>query len=210
MEKNSETSDTRILLVRHGETEWNRTGKFQGRSNIPLNQNGKNQANALALRLKDESLSVIYASPLARAIETARLIKVYHPSATLIEEDGFMEMDLGDFEGMDGKKWAAEHPDFLKSWWKSPGTVKMPGGESFKEVQARAVNTLSRILQLHPSESTVLICSHNFVILSLLCFAMDISLDKFRELRLETGTLSILYKKGEKMWMEEMNIRPQM
>src|SRR5512139_1680547 len=102
-------SGTRILLVRHGETEWNRTHRFQGRSDVPLNERGKDQGYALALALKDEAIKGIYSSPLTRAIETARLIKVFHPSVFLFEEDGLIEMDLGEFDGMDAVDWASRN-----------------------------------------------------------------------------------------------------
>ena len=106
MSTKNESADTRIFLVRHGETEWNRTHRFQGRSNQTLNQNGKDQARALAFALKDASLSVIYSSPLVRAIETARLIKTFHPAVPIIEEEGLLEMELGDFDGLEAKNWA--------------------------------------------------------------------------------------------------------
>ena len=81
-----ELKTMRIYLVRHGETEWNRTRRFQGRSNLPLNQEGKKQVRALALALKNEPLTAIYTSPLIRAFETARLIKVFHPSTPIIKK----------------------------------------------------------------------------------------------------------------------------
>ena len=185
--------DTRILLVRHGETEWNRTHRFQGRSDVPLNQTGIVQATAMAEMLKDDSLTSIYTSPLCRAFETASIIKTYHPQTLLVEEEGFIEMDLGDFDGAEAKTWAKEHPNFMKNWLEDPGSVKMPGGESLEEVQKRAVETLDRIMDLHPSNSTLLIVSHNFVILSLLCHARGLGLDKFRELRQSNGALSIVH-----------------
>jgi phosphoserine phosphatase len=201
--------DVKILLVRHGQTEWNRTHRFQGRSDTPLNQTGINQAQAMALMLKNESLTSIYTSPLCRAYETAREIKAYHPQTLIIEEEGFIEMDLGDFDGMVAKVWAKEYEDFMTSWWENPTKVRMPGGESLEEVQERAVQALNRIVSAHPVKSTLLICSHNFVILSLLCHAKGISLDNFRELRQANGALSIIRITGDTLKVEEMNRLPQ-
>ena len=78
MANSVKSSAIRIILVRHGETEWNRIRRFQGRSDVPLNQEGRDQAQALALALKDECLAAIYSSPLVRAVGTARLIKAFH------------------------------------------------------------------------------------------------------------------------------------
>ena len=76
----------KIFIVRHGETEWNRTNRFQGISDIPLNKKGKAQAEALAHALKDEAIDVVYSSPLIRAKETARAIQHFHPSSLFFEE----------------------------------------------------------------------------------------------------------------------------
>ena len=197
----------RILLIRHGETHWNRIRRFQGRSDLALNQEGRDQARALALALKDETLAAIYSSPLIRAIETARLIKEFHPSTPLFEEEGLIEMDLGDFEGMEAQNWAAQYTDFLKAWQENPASVTMPGGENLQVVQERAVEALERITRLHLPRSTLLICSHNFVNLTILCYALDISLDRFRELRQGTTALNVLYKQGERLWVEVVNER---
>jgi len=202
-----ESSGTRILLTRHGETDWNRIHRFQGRSDLPLNQEGRKQARALALALKDESLMAIYSSPLVRAMETASLIKVFHPSTPLFEEEGLVEMDLGSFDGMEARRWAAEYPEFRKAWQEDPSSVTMPGGENLQEVQARAIDTLRRITNLYPPESTLLISSHNFVNLTLLCYALGISLDRFRNLKQETAALNVLYMQGERLWAEVVNER---
>ena len=106
LKSKKESSGVKILLVRHGETDWNLAGRFQGRSDVPLNQKGVEQANALASALRKESLAAIYSSPLVRAKETARLIKVFHPSSPLFEDEGLVEMDLGEFEGIEGPRWA--------------------------------------------------------------------------------------------------------
>jgi len=205
MVNNIEYSRTRILLIRHGETEWNRIRRFQGRSDIPLNQKGKEQAHALALALEEETLTAIYSSPLGRAMETANIIRELHSSVPLFAEDGLLEMDLGEFEGMEAKQWAEQYPDFLKAWLEKPGSVSMPGGESLQEVQDRALDAIERITQLYPSDSTLLISSHNFVNLTILCYALGLTLDKFRDIRQGTTALNILYKQGERLWVEVVN-----
>ena len=195
----------RILLIRHGETDWNRTHRFQGRSDLPLNQKGRDEAHALALGLKNQSLAAIYSSPLARAIETAQLIRVFHPAVPLFEEEGLAEMDLGEFEGMEAGQWVADHADFIRSWRETPASVRMPGGENLQEVQARAINTLERIERLYSMESTLLLCSHNFVNRAILCYALGIPLDRFREVRQETAALNVLCIRKGRLVAETVN-----
>ncbi len=194
--KNVKPPGKRIILIRHGETEWNRLHRFQGRSDIPLNSKGKKQAAALALALEQETIAAIYSSPLQRAVDTASQISKYHPSTPLIKEPGLIEMNLGDFEGMEAQKWAAQHLEFRKAWEKNPADLAMPGGESLKEVQQRAIDTQERVSKPYESDSTLLICSHNFVIVSLLCFASNIPLDQFREMRQDNAALNVVYKDG--------------
>ncbi|MGD9246037.1 MAG: histidine phosphatase family protein [Desulfobacterales bacterium] len=197
----------RIYLVRHGETEWNRVRRFQGRSNLPLNQEGIKQVNALALALKNKPLNAIYTSPLLRAFETARLIKVFHPSIPIFEEKGLIEMDLGEFDGMKAQDWAEQYPDFRKAWNENPASVQMPGGESLKEVQVRAKDTLERITRIYSPDSSILLSSHNFVNLTILCDLLEIPLHRFRELRQENAAFNVICKKGNRLYVELVNER---
>ena len=202
-----EPSGKRVLLIRHGETEWNRLHRFQGRSDIPLNPKGNQQARALALALKKEAITAIHASPLKRALETALHIGKFHPSTPLIKESGLIEMDLGDFEGMEAKQWAMQYQEFRRIWEKNPAALAMPGGESLEEVQQRAVDALKRICDSSAPGSTLLLCSHNFVIISLLCFASKTPLNQFREMRQDTAALSVIYTNGTDFQVEKVNDR---
>lgn len=202
-----EFPNMRIYLVRHGETEWNRIRRFQGRSNLPLNQEGIKQVNALALALKNKPLNAIYTSPLLRAFETARLIKVFHPSIPIFEEKGLIEMDLGEFDGMKAQDWAEQYPDFRKAWNENPASVQMPGGESLKEVQTRAKDTLERITRIYSPDSSILLSSHNFVNLTILCDLLEIPLHRFRELRQENAAFNVICKKGNRLYVELVNER---
>jgi probable phosphoglycerate mutase len=197
----------RIYIVRHGETEWNRVRRFQGRIDLPLNQEGRKQVRALAVALKNKPLMAIYTSPLIRASETACLIKVFHPSVPIFEEKGFIEMDLGEYDGMKVQDWAEQYPDIQKVWNENPALVKMPGGESLKEVQDRAKKTLERIIRIHSPDDTILISSHNFVNLTILCDLLKLPLDRFRELRQENAAFNVICKKGNRLYAELVNER---
>jgi len=141
----AENRGMRILLIRHGETNWNRIHRFHGRSDEPLSQKGRDEAHALALALKDEPLTAIYSSPLIRARETANHIQAFHLSVPLFEEKGLIEMDFGAFEGMEAVRWVEEYPDFYEVWMKNPASVTMPDGENLADVQKRALDALRRI-----------------------------------------------------------------
>ena len=210
METKGDEIRIRILLVRHGETDWNKIRRFQGRSDVPLNGTGRDQAHALALTLRREPIIAIYSSPLLRALETAQIIKAFHASAPLLQAEGLAEMDLGDFEGMPAQQWAEQYPDFRKAWLETPLSVTMPGGESFQEVQTRAMDTLERITKRFPPRSTLLVCSHSFVNRTILCHALNLSLDRFREVQQDTSALNILYKRGERWHAEAVNERHQL
>jgi broad specificity phosphatase PhoE len=210
MEKQDDEIRIRILLVRHGETDWNKVRRFQGRSDVPLNRTGRDQAHALAFALKQEPITAIYSSPLLRALETAQIIKAFHASAPLLQVEGLAEMDLGDFEGMLAQQWADEYPDFRKAWLETPLSVIMPGGEGLQEVQTRAMDTLERITKRYPPESTLLVCGHSFVNRTILCHALNLSLDRFREVQQETSALNILHKRGERWYAEAVNERPNL
>jgi phosphoserine phosphatase len=205
MPNSRQSSAIRILLIRHGETEFNKIHRFQGRVNVPLNQEGIDQARALGRALKNERLAAIYSSPLTRAVETARLVKCFHPSTPFFEEPGLIEMDLGEFDGMEGQRWAECYPDFRSRWLEAPATLRMPGGESLQDVLNRVVETLDRITLNYSPKSTLLISSHNFVNRVILCHALGKSLDRFRELRQGNATLNVLYKAGRKFWVEVIN-----
>jgi len=197
----------RIFLIRHGETEWNRIRRFQGRSDQPLNETGREQARCLALALKEEPLVAIHSSPLLRAMETAQIIRTFHPMIPILEEESLAEMDLGDFDGLDALRWAQQYPEFLKAWREDPSSVIMPGGESLKDVQKRALEALERITGSYSPESSLLISSHNFVNMTILCHAAKIPLSGFRQIRQETAAVNVLCKKGGSLWAEVINER---
>jgi len=185
----------RIVLVRHGETDWNRSRRFQGQNDVELNEMGRTQAEALALTLRDEPLKAIYSSPVTRAIETATAINRYH-QISLEQRDGLMEMHLGDFEGLYPRDLMNEQLEFLRKWSEDPAYVRMPNGETLHEVQERAWLVVEEIAGTH-HEGSVLLCGHNFVNLTILCKILGLEITHFRRLRQGLAAVNIIERSGD-------------
>ncbi len=180
----------KLILVRHGETDWNRDNRVQGHSDIGLNERGKEQARCLAEHLKDESIIAIYSSPLRRAWETALAIAEFHQLPVQVEPD-LAELDVGEMDGLTFEQMRSQYGDILREWMRDAGPVKMPNGESLEELQGRAWAAVQRILHKHP-EGTVIVVSHNFAINTIICQAIGLALCDFRKLGLSVASTSML------------------
>jgi broad specificity phosphatase PhoE len=180
----------RIILVRHGETDWNSIQRFQGQGGVELNEKGRAQADAIAVALRDEPLKAVYSSPIIRALETAKRINIHH-NVSIVERDGLCEMDLGDFDGLLPGELMERDPHFLKQWFEDAASVRMPNGETLSEVQDRAWKVVEEVGDLY-KEGTVLMCGHNFVNITILCRILDLSLTHFRRIRQNLAAITII------------------
>ena len=180
----------RLILVRHGKTDWNESGRCQGISDVPLNTAGEKQAEKVAFSLKDESIDRIYSSNLARAKTTAEKIAAYHSIDVHIRDD-LREMDQGIFEGLDFSYIREKYSDVLEHWRKDPETLQLPGGESLKGVQQRALDAIADIKNRFGSQNIVVV-SHNMVIGTLLCSFTGSSLKKLRDYIVEEASKSVV------------------
>ena len=168
-----------LFIVRHGETEYNRQNLALGQEDVPLNETGRHQAEALGRALEGERLSVIYASPLVRASRTAEAIAKPYGMEVVID-DGLIEMDVGEMDGLPFADVREQFPGFIERWLGPEGSnERMPGGERLVDVRDRADAALSAIVKRHEGERVCLV-SHNFVILSLLTQLMGLELAGFR------------------------------
>lgn len=191
----------RLILVRHGETHWNREKKVQGSSDIELNELGVKQARRLALALRDEKIDTIHSSPLKRAYETARIIGQFHDGPIHVE-GGLVEMNQGDFEGLQYHELMEQHREFLKQWVADPALVRIPNGESLAELQERAWRVMEAIL-CRPGN--VLVVSHNFTIAAILCRIQNISLSNFRSACVNTASRTIVDCRNGEFHLEMLN-----
>jgi len=181
----------RLILVRHGETDTNKAGLALGRADVELNEHGRWQAQRLAISLKDEPIAAIYSSPLKRALATVEPIASSHGLAVQIDE-GLIEMDIGEMEGLTFQQVGERYPHFLRLWLGGQAAYEaMPGGERLLDVQERAWQAIERIRQ-RQEQGTVAAVTHNFVILSLLCRVLGLELADFRRLRHSMAAKSVL------------------
>lgn len=180
----------KLILVRHGETSYNADGRAQGRNDVPLNEQGRKQALAVARALMKERPLSLYSSPLPRAMETAQTI-ARELDATVVALDGLMEADVGDLEGRASPEWRAMYPEFLALWDRNPAVTPFPGGEAMGQVQRRAWRSVETILK-DPQDPTAVVVGHGFAFYSILCRALGMPLKNFRRFRLDNGSITVL------------------
>jgi len=177
-----------LILIRHGETIWNRDGRVQGLSDIELSDVGLNQARKLALSIQNINIKAIYSSPMRRAFQTAQIINEIH-NVPIYLEPGLMEMDHGNFEGLTFKEIKACEKDFIQQWIQDPAAVTMPNGESLGGLQKRAWPVVANIID---KAENALIVSHNFTIAAILCKIQNIGLSQFRKVCVGTASKTVV------------------
>ena len=158
---------TGLCLVRHGQTDWNQEGRYQGQSDVPLNEAGRAQARRLAKELKEYPFVAVYSSDLMRARETAGIIAAtLNRPVTL--ETRLREINQGGWEGELVENIMAGYGEAWKQRKVDPASFRPPGGETVAEVARRVYAALDHIARLHPG-ATVLIVSHGLVMATAIC-----------------------------------------
>jgi len=179
----------RIILVRHGETDWNKREVFRGQIDVLLNQNGLNQAQAVGNALKGQKLNAIYSSPLSRAVQTANEIAKFH-NLDVNLEDGYLDLNYGQWQGVSHEEVKTRYPELYDKWHEQPHLLRFPGGESLNDVRERAINALERIIFIHPGD-TIIVVAHRVVNKVLLCSVLDLDNSHFWRIRQDTCCINI-------------------
>ncbi|MBD2457640.1 histidine phosphatase family protein [Nostoc sp. FACHB-87] len=184
----------RLLLVRHGETEWNRQTRFQGQIDVPLNDNGRNQAQKAGEFLKDVAIDFAVSSSMQRPKETAEIILRQHPSIQLDLQDGLREISHGLWEGKLEKEIEQEFPGELHRWRTVPAEVQMPEGENLQQVWERSVAAWQSIVQtaLDNQLTTGLVVAHDATNKTLLCHILGLTAENFWNFRQGNGAVSVI------------------
>lgn len=140
-----------LILIRHGETDWNVEGRYQGQADPPLNQRGVAQARQLAKKLADKGLQRIYTSPLLRAAQTAKIISE-HLNLPVHVEPRLMEIHQGDWQTRLRDEIENLYPELFRRWETEPWEVTPPSGERLEQVQARVEDAVEEMLGRHSNE----------------------------------------------------------
>ncbi len=188
----------RLLLVRHGETDWNRQTRFQGGIDVPLNDNGRQQSQKAAQFLKDLPLDFAFSSPMLRPKETAEIILRYHPGVPLELLDGLREISHGLWEGKLEAEIEQAYPGELHRWRTVPAEVQMPEGENLQQVWERSAAAWQSILAAVENQAkTGLVVAHDATNKALLCQILGLSPDHFWNFRQGNGAVSVIdYPQG--------------
>ena len=180
----------KFFLVRHGETEWNKLGKFQGQYDTALNETGLAQARETAIAAREWGLTAIYASPLSRTMRVAGELG-REVGLPVNPRDGLMELSLGELEGVRGGEMRAGWPEVFETWNTRPELTVMPGGESLQALEDRAWEVILELEKGHGKDDNLAVVSHNFTIRAICGKLLGIPLANFHRLHLALSSVSV-------------------
>jgi probable phosphoglycerate mutase len=182
---------TRIILIRHGQTEWNRVERFRGRADVPLNATGLQQAEATAGRVAATwRPAAIYSSPLSRAVKTAEAIAARFDLAVQ-SHPGLIDIDYGEWQGLSPDEVRQRWPEALEAWTKTPQLARIPGGETLDELRARAMQTVSALAARHTGETIVLL-GHTVINRIILLGTLGLGNERFWHIRQDTCAINVI------------------
>ena len=183
---------TEIILVRHGETEWNVGEIFRGRIDVELNDTGIKQAELLAEYLSDLKIEAVYSSPLKRALSTAALIARHHKPELEIAP-GLIDLDYGKWQGLPHQEVKDKYKQLYTEWTSHPDQVTMPEGESLNDVRKRATAVVDEVTAGY--KGTVVLVSHRVVNKVLICALLGLDNSHFWNIRQDNcGTTTFIYE----------------
>lgn len=182
---------TRFILVRHGQTAWNEPERFRGREDLPLNELGCRQAEAVAQRIAQDwpDVVAVYTSPLQRTTQTAAAIACAL-DLTSQPLEALLDLDYGAWQGLSHQEAAERHPELYNAWHQVPQTVQFPNGESLADVRGRVWPAVQVLARQHAGQTVVLV-GHQVVNRVLLCAVLGMHTGNFWQLEQATGCLNV-------------------
>ena len=191
------STTTSVTLIRHGETEWNLSGRWQGHADSPLSERGVAQAEALGKRMKSDDFDFFYSSDLGRAMHTSRLVG--GPSGwEVIPREDLRERDLGVLEALTTEEMLESEAEIYRSFRNDGPEYVPPGGESFKQFCDRCSKAVEAIALAHEG-AKIGIVTHGGVLGALFRYVLNVPLEKERNFVLLNCSLNRIEKK-DNVW----------
>ena len=187
----SKVGKSRIILVRHGETNWNKEGRFQGQIDIPLNDNGKIQAKKASEYLKGIKFNKAYSSSMLRPFETAKII-LKNTNLKINKIDELVEISHGLWEGKLEEDIKGKWPKLLEDWHKRPETVIMPEGESIKDVSKRSISAWENICESQENDDITLLVAHDAVNKTIICHILGLDCSNIWMIKQGNGGITVI------------------
>jgi len=172
---------TKILLIRHGETAWNRDGRFRGTYDVPLNDNGRAQGRLLSEALGGRRIEAAYSSPLSRAMETAE-ISLAGTDVQIVPDERLKDFCYGDWQELEESEVKQRWPNEHAAWVSRPQSLRVPGGNTLAEVSTAAFEAMEELAAKHEGQ-TIALFAHRVVNKLLVLAALDLGLDRFGFIR---------------------------
>lgn len=193
---------TRIIIARHGETDWNVGEVFRGRLDIGLNETGLAQAEALGQHLADFSVEAVYSSPLKRALDTAGAVTSHH-SLNVSVAQGLVDFNYGTWQGLTHQEVKERHTELYHRWLAEPHLVTMPDGESLDDVAERARQVVETVVASH--EGTLVLVSHRVVNKVLICNLLGLDNSHFWNIRQDVTGMTIFEYEDDRFVLTRHN-----
>jgi broad specificity phosphatase PhoE len=194
---------THIILVRHGQTPWNKDKIFRGSRDIPLNDTGREEARLAGEWLKGETIDAAYCSPLSRARDTGEAIARHH-KLTVADLPGLTDLCYGDWEGLPLAEVKVTYVELYRQWETAPATVRFPNGETLDEVKARALKAVEEVVRRHPGQ-TVLLAAHRAVNKVLIAAFIGLDNSHFWRIGQDTAAINRFHRVGDTWHIMSMN-----
>jgi len=181
---------TRFILVRHGQTEWNRVERFRGRADVPLNEAGLAQAEATGERVAAEWKPVaLYSSPLSRAVRTAEAI-AKHFNLKVQARPNLADIDYGEWQGLTPDEARARWPKEVEAWYSAPQDARIPGGETLAALRVRAMAEIKELGKLHEGD-TIVLAGHTVINRIILLGVLGLGNERFWRVRQEPCAINV-------------------
>lgn len=183
---------TKIYIVRHGETQWNKEEVFRGRKDIPLNETGQKQAEMVGLYFRNKGINRILSSPLVRAVQTAEA--VWKTTGVAVEtKDAFTDINFGIWEGLPLREVEERYPGDFGAWKTSPENLMIENGETLETVRKRISMGLAATLSV--TEGTIVVVTHRVICKLIVLDCLKIGNEHFWDLKYDPASLTLLEKR---------------